>query len=64
MTAPAPTRPGLTTLDSRISQALAALRLARTARARSKTADRIRAEERAEADLNALLDYRYVVQER
>jgi hypothetical protein len=64
MPASAPTRTGLTTLDTRITQALATLRLARSEGARAKTRDDVDAEERAEADLNALLDYRYVAQRR
>ena len=64
MTAPAPTRNGLTTLDARITQALTTLRRVRSAGARVKTRDDVHAEERAEADLNALLDYRFAAQRR
>jgi len=62
MTAFTPTPAGLTTLDTRITQALTALRLARLACAKSR--DAAFTEERAEADLNALLDYRYAAQRR
>ena len=64
MTASAPTRTGLTTLDTRITQALTALRLARSEGARAKTGENVYAEERAEANLNALLDYRFSAQRR
>jgi hypothetical protein len=62
MTAFTPTPAGLTTLDMRITQALTALRLARLAGGKSR--DAAFTEERAEADLNALLDYRYAAQRR
>jgi hypothetical protein len=64
MTASTPTRAGLTSLDTRITQALSTLRLARSAGAKAKTCDDVHAEERAEANLNALLDYRYATQQR
>jgi len=62
MTTLTPTPAGLTTLDRRITQALSALRQARLAGARSR--DAAFTEDRAEADLNALLDYRYAAQRR
>ena len=64
MTASTPIRTGLTTLDARITQALTALRMARSVGARAKTQDNVIAEERAESDLNALLDYRYAARQR
>ena len=64
MTASALTRTSLTSLDTRITQALNTLRLARSVGGRAKTRDDVYAEERAEADLNALLDYRYAAQRR
>lgn len=64
MPASALTGTDLTTLDTRITQALTTLRLARSAADRANTGDDVSAEERAEADLNALLDYRYAAQRR
>jgi hypothetical protein len=64
MTAPAPTRSGLTSLDKRITEALATLRLARRLQARGKSRQDAYAEERAENNLNALLDFRYAAQRR
>jgi hypothetical protein len=64
MTVSAPTRSGLTTLDTRITEALTALRLARRAVARRQTREDVCAAERAETNLNALLDYRYATQQR
>jgi hypothetical protein len=54
----APTRTDFTTLDTQITQALFALRLARIVTARQRTAEDRDAERRAESDLNALLDHR------
>jgi hypothetical protein len=64
MTASALPRTGLTSLDTRITQALTTLRLARRVRERAQTRDDVYAEQRAEANLNALLDYRYATQRR
>jgi hypothetical protein len=64
MTAPAPTRTNFAPLDQRITHALTTLRLARSMSGRAKTREDIDAEKRAEANLNALLDYRHVAQSR
>ena len=58
MTASAPTRADFATLDGQITRALSTLRLARTVSARGRTRGDLDAERRAEANLNALLDYR------
>jgi hypothetical protein len=62
MTAPAPTRMNFASLDQRITQALTTLRLARADSARAQSREDIDAEKRAEAHLNALLDYRQSAQ--
>jgi hypothetical protein len=64
MTAPAPTRSGFTSLDTRITEALTTLRRARSVGARGRTREDVHAVERAETNLNALLDYRYMAQRR
>jgi hypothetical protein len=58
MTAPARTLPDLASLDRRIAEALAALRVARAASTRSRNAASLRAEELAESQLNGLLEDR------
>jgi hypothetical protein len=58
----APTRPDFASLDRRITQALTALRLVRGDSTQARTREGIAAEKRAEADLNALLDYRQAAQ--
>jgi hypothetical protein len=59
MSAPAPPRNDFTELDRKIVRALAALRAARLASARGRTTRTEEIEIRAEANLNALLDYRH-----
>ena len=64
MTASASTRTDFTTLDTRITQALSSLRLARIVSARAQTPDDRNVEQRAETNLNALLDYRHSAHRR
>ena len=64
MTASTSTVVDLRTLDGRIARALAGLRLARAASARSGNPNNLGAEARAEIELNALLDDRYAVVHR
>ena len=64
MTAPTPTRTDLGALDQHIARALGALRLARAAAARAGVPTNRDAEDRAEANLNGLLEYRYSTQRR
>jgi hypothetical protein len=64
MEAPALPRSGVTRLDTRITEALATLRLARSLRARGRTREDVHAEERAESNLNALLDFRHAARRR
>ena len=59
MTTAATKRTDFTALDARITHALFALRLARVVTARGRTSEDREAENRAEANLNALLDYRH-----
>ena len=58
MRTPIPAPPEPTSLDRRITVALAVLRRARAGRMRLQTPDSVYAEEVAEARLNVLLDYR------
>ena len=58
MTAPVLTRPDLAVLDGLLVQALAELRSARGRCARHSGCESLLAQERAESNLNALLDYR------
>jgi hypothetical protein len=64
MTTSAPSHPDLATLDRRIEQALHSLRLARAVSARLATRSNLAAEERAEENLNALLEYRHAAGRR
>jgi hypothetical protein len=64
MTAPALTRTDFTVLDQRITRSLMALRSARAASMRLPTRTTTEALEQAEANLDALLDYRYAAQQR
>jgi hypothetical protein len=59
MAAVAPARTDFSVLDTQITHALFALRLARIITARGHTAEDRDAEKRAEADLNGLLDHRH-----
>jgi hypothetical protein len=59
MAAIAPPRPDFALLDTQITHALFALRLARVATARGRRQEDRDAEIRAEANLNALLDRRH-----
>jgi hypothetical protein len=59
MVTAAPTRTDFTMLDAQIAHALFALRLARAVTARGRTSEDEDAERRAEANLNALLDFRH-----
>jgi hypothetical protein len=54
----------LATLDRRIERALNSLRLTRAVSARLATRSNLAAEKRAEANLNALLEYRHAVGHR
>jgi hypothetical protein len=60
--APAGLHADFTELDRHITRALAALRRARVATVRSGSRDAVDTEERAEANLNALLEYRFTRQ--
>jgi hypothetical protein len=64
MTAPALTRTDFTVLDQRITRSLMALRSARAASMRVRNRMTTEALEKAEANLDALLDYRYAAQQR
>jgi hypothetical protein len=64
MTTPTPTRTELGALDERIVRALVALRVARAASARLTSPGNLQVEERAEGNLNALLEYRHSAQQR
>ena len=64
MTAPALPRTDFTVLDQRITRSLTALRSARAAATRAQTRTTTEALERAEANLDALLDYRHAAQQR
>jgi hypothetical protein len=64
MTAPAPPRTDFAALDQRIALALAELRTARRASARGRSPLTDSAQERAEGNLNALLEYRYAAARR
>jgi hypothetical protein len=59
MAAVAPARTDVSVLDMQITHALFALRLARVITARGRTAEDRDAENRAEANLNTLLDHRH-----
>ena len=59
MAAVAPARTDFSVLDTQITHALFALRLARIITARGRTAEDRDAEKRAEANLNTLLDHRH-----
>jgi len=59
MATAAPTRTDFTVLDTQITNALFALRLARVVTARGRTQEDRDAEKRAEANLDALLDHRH-----
>jgi hypothetical protein len=64
MTAPTRIPPDFATLDRHITDALAALRLARAASCRSRNSDSVRAEDDAEARLNGLLECRQAARRR
>jgi hypothetical protein len=64
MTAPVLTGPDLAVLDTMVVQALAELRSARGRCAHRSGGDALAAQERAESQLNALLDYRSTVARR
>lgn len=64
MTAPVRTDPDLAVLDGLLVQALAELRSARLRCARDSGRDAVLARERAESDLNTLLDYRWAAVRR
>jgi hypothetical protein len=64
MTAPAPIRTDFSALDQNIARALVALRLARARSAADGVPGNHDAEDRAEADLNGLLEYRHSVLRR
>jgi hypothetical protein len=64
VTTSAPSRSDFAALDRRIEQALHDLRGARATAARLATRSNLAAEERAEATLNALLEYRHAVGRR
>ena len=64
MTAPVLTGPDLAVLDGLLVEALAELRSARGRTARSGNRESLLALERAESNLNALLDYRCAVARR
>jgi hypothetical protein len=64
MTAPVLTGPDLPLLDGLLVQALADLRAARVRTGRGGNRESLLAQERAEANLNALLDYRSAVARR
>ena len=57
------TQSDLSALDRHIGRALGALRAARAASARVCSHKNFQAEARAEADLNALLEYRHAAQQ-
>lgn len=57
------TQSDLSALDRHIARALVNLRAARVASARVSSQKNIQAETRAEADLNALLEYRHAAQQ-
>jgi len=63
MIAPA-TLPDFATLDRRIADPLAALRVARATRVRCMSPASVRTEEHAESHLNGLLELRYSAQRR
>jgi YD repeat-containing protein len=64
MTTSAPSRTEYDKLDRLIEQALADLRTARVAFWRAKTSKNSVQQDRAEANLNALLEYRYAAMRR
>jgi hypothetical protein len=64
MTAPVLTGPNLAVLDGLLVEALAELRSARARCVRHSGGDALAAQERAESNLNALLDYRTAVASR
>ena len=64
VTASTTTRSVFATLDARITSALLALRQARLAVAHSASAAALLQQQRAEENLNALLDYRNAVSHR
>lgn len=64
MTAPVLTGPDLAVLDGLVVAALAELRSARGRCVRHSGRDSLLAQERAESNLNALLDYRSAVARR
>jgi hypothetical protein len=64
MTAPVLSGPDLAVLDGLLVQALAELRSARSRCTRHSGGDSLAAQERAESNLNALLDYRTAVAHR
>ena len=64
MTVSAPPWDAFTVLDQRIARALTALRLARATSTRTATPRDEAGAARAEANLNALLEYRYRAQQR
>ncbi len=64
MTAPVLTGPDLVVLDGLVVQALAEVRSARARCAHHSGRESLLAQERAESNLNALLDYRSAVARR
>jgi hypothetical protein len=64
MTTLAPPSDRFVTLDSLIVRALAELRAARRACARTSDRENLDVQVRAEANLNALLEYRHASQQR
>jgi hypothetical protein len=64
MTTPVLTSPDLGTVDGLLVQALADLRSARLRCARGGSPEAVLAQDRAESNLNALLDYRSVAARR
>jgi thermostable 8-oxoguanine DNA glycosylase len=64
MTAPATIPTDLAVLDQHIVRALVALRLARAASARADNRKNVEAEARAEANMNALLEFRHATRRR